>query len=420
MYVSRLRVDGVRGFHGQRRVDLGLVRPDGSHAGWTVLAGRNGSGKTTLLRALAMAFLNEKHGSLTGGPEAWSASSSRSDPLIAVDMVAEGFHTTCRIGAGQSTGEPALSWSYEVHTPITPSSVPHDFCAGYGPHRRLTGGTVEVPASAVSAQRVATLFQEGAALGESVAWLIQQHLRRLEGRSGAQELIDAVFALLGDGLLPDDYRVVRVDSEGLWVRRGGREFPLREMSDGYRTVTAVVVDLLRHLQLCYGELPLDTSGDVPAVTLPGVVLIDEVDAHLHVSWQKRIGGWLTAHFPRIQFIVTTHSPYICQSADPGGLIRLAGPDEQEPPHTVDEDLYRRVVYGSGDDAVLSDLFGLDSPYSDRAEELRRRVGDLEGLVLSGEATPDQVEEYQQLSEILTSSAAARVDEVSARLARRCG
>ncbi|WP_327190441.1 ATP-binding protein [Streptomyces xinghaiensis] len=85
-----------------------------------------------------------------------------------------------------------------------------------------------------------------------------------------------------------------------------------------------------------------------------------------------------------------------------------------------EDLYRRVVYGSGDDAVLSDLFGLDSPYSDRAQELRRRVGDLEGLVLSGEATPDQVEEYQQLSEILTSSAAARVDEVSARLARRCG
>lgn len=276
MYVSRLRVDGVRGFHGERRVDLDFARPDGSHAGWTVLAGRNGSGKTTLLRALAMAFLNEKHGSLTGGPEAWSAA-SRSDPLIAVDMVAERFRATCRIGAGKSTGEPALRWCYDVHTPIDPSSVPVDFCAGYGPHRRLTGGTVEVPGSAVSAQRVATLFQEGAALGESVAWLIQQHLRRLEGRSGAQELIDAVFALLGDGLLPDDYRVVRVDSEGLWVRRGGREFPLREMSDGYRTVTAVVVDLLRHLQLCYGELPLDTSGDVPAVPLPGVVLIDEMD-----------------------------------------------------------------------------------------------------------------------------------------------
>ncbi|MFI1950616.1 AAA family ATPase [Streptomyces xinghaiensis] len=71
MYVSRLRVDGVRGFHGERRVDLDFARPDGSYPGWTVLAGRNGSGKTTLLRALAMAFLNEKHGSLAGGPEAW-------------------------------------------------------------------------------------------------------------------------------------------------------------------------------------------------------------------------------------------------------------------------------------------------------------------------------------------------------------
>jgi predicted ATP-binding protein involved in virulence len=97
------------------------------------------------------------------------------------------------------------------------------------------------------------------------------------------------------------------------------------------------------------------------VTAPGVVIIiDEVDAHLRVSCQRRIGTWLKAHFPNIQFIITTHSPYICLAADPGGLIRLPDPNEDKPPHVVGQDLYDRVVCGSGDDPVLSELFGLET------------------------------------------------------------
>lgn len=149
-----------------------------------------------------------------------------------------------------------------------------------------------------------------------------------------------------------------------------------------------------------------------------MVLIDEVDAHLHVSWQQRIGPWLKAHFPLVQFIVSTHSPYICQAADPGGLIRIPGPDETAGPEPVSQDLYHRVVYGSGDDAVLSALFGLESPYSERAESARRRIGDLEGRVLSGAADDAELAEYQELTERLMSSLSARVDEVSARLGRR--
>src|ERR1700722_17452314 len=56
MHVARLRIAGVRGFYGDRSVDLDLTRPDGSLAGWTVLAGRNGSGKSTILQALALAL----------------------------------------------------------------------------------------------------------------------------------------------------------------------------------------------------------------------------------------------------------------------------------------------------------------------------------------------------------------------------
>jgi predicted ATPase len=52
----------------------------------------------------------------------------------------------------------------------------------------------------------------------------------------------------------------------------------------------------------------------------GVELIDEVDAHLHPEWQREVGFWLKRHFPKIQFLVTTHSPSICQAAAPNGLF----------------------------------------------------------------------------------------------------
>jgi hypothetical protein len=201
------------------------------------------------------------------------------------------------------------------------------------------------------------------------------------------------------------------------------------MSDGYRTVTALVLDLVRHMEQVYGDKQgsriagehayrpdqPDSGEDRPRVPLPGVVLIDEVDAHLHVSWQKKIGGWLKDHFPAVQFIVTSHSPYICQSADPGGLIRLAGLDEEAPPRVVGEDLYQRIVNGSGDDALLTDLFGVDSLYSDEAERQRQRLVVLERAILDNTASADEEHEYEVLREQLKSSLTTRVNEVAASL-----
>ena len=292
------------------------------------------------------------------------------------------------------------------------------FCAAYGPFRRLVGGSAEAQrlmSTPGPAARLASLFYEDASLTEGVQWLIDKHLRALEGKNWASELGNAAIRILADGLLPDHYEVSEVDSDGIWVISRGHRFPLREMSDGYRSVAALVVDLIKQFHDCYGDLHFKVRDGVPMVTSPGIVIIDEVDAHLHVSWQRQIGTWMKTHFPNVQFIVTTHSPYICQAADPGGLIRLPGPSEDEPPQVVDQDLYDRVVYGSGDDAVLSELFGLETPYSERAEELRKELVPLEMSVLAGEASEADIERYRKLRRLLNSSPSARADEVSARL-----
>lgn len=447
MYVTRLRLDGVRGFHGARACDLDFTRPDGSFAGWTVLAGHNGSGKTTLLRSIALALAGPERASRLDGEVEDYRTYGQSRGKLELSLLAD---PETDLGAPSSSDPSTVTAVWEpgreplsaddapparVRFLADPGAViarylwdfsppPGWFCAAYGPFRRLSGtGLFERDRQNPDrAEAMRTLFEEDSALTEAVAWLVSVHTRRLEGEEGAEELLENVRALLNDDLLPGDFRVEKVTSRGLWLQRADGAGPLIaqwRMSDGLRTVTALVLDVVRQLHAAYGLLALhrDDSGR-PYVPYPGVVLIDEVDAHLHVSWQQRIGEWFKTHFPAVQFIVTTHSPYICQAADPGGLVRLPGPDEQAPPQVVDDQEYGTIVYGTGDDAVLSDFFGLPSPFSRRAEELREELADLEYEVASGDATPETERRFRTLRRTLASSQATYVEDSSLRARRR--
>ena len=145
----------------------------------------------------------------------------------------------------------------------------------------------------------------------------------------------------------------------------------------------------------------------------GLVLIDEPEAHLDLAAQQEVGFRLTESFPGVQFVVATHSPYVCQAADVA--IRL---DPARPAFVADDDVLHRVVFGSGDDAALSELLGLASPYSPAARQLREDLVTLELAVLDGTATAPQVERFHDLQSLLTSSPQARAEEVKARLRRR--
>jgi hypothetical protein len=450
VHISRVRISGVRGFYDNRTVDLDLTRPDGSFAGWTVLAGRNGSGKSTVLQSLALALSGPRSTPFIPSLADWmSHGATRAEVRATLSLSALGRMDTQFPVLGASA-TPAEVWMEFIrpepardNEPVEPEftgagldsvTSPYNVSyvrsktfgwlyAGYGAFRHLGNTGTRRPGRnrySKLAQQVSSLFDETVPLADAIDWLIEQHLYQLENRPGAGHLLEIMMDVLSDGLLPDGFEVRRVDSEGLWVRNGAGEFPLREMSDGYRSVTALVVDIVRQMAAAYPNMKLNWRDGIPELPYPGVILIDEIDAHLHVRWQKTIGEWLKGHFPQIQFIVTTHSPYICQSADPGGLILLPSSREDGPPRIIEPELYQRVVYGSGDDAVVSDLFGVDTPYSAEAERMRERLADLEIKVLDGTASAAEREEYRALGETLTSSLSTRADEVITRIERERG
>ena len=113
----------------------------------------------------------------------------------------------------------------------------------------------------------------------------------------------------------NELRVKKVDSTVL---------PFDLLSDGYRNVIGLVADLAHRMAILNPFL-----GERVCEETSGVVLIDEIDLHLHPSWQKKIVNDLKRTFPKVQFIVTTHSPFIIQSLENGELRRLQSKDDDE-------------------------------------------------------------------------------------------
>ena len=110
-------------------------------------------------------------------------------------------------------------------------------------------------------------------------------------------------------------------SEGKWM-------PLRNLSDGYKSIIRLAADI------AYRAIKLNPHlGERAVIETEGIVMIDEIDMHLHPKWQRHIVDDLKRTFPKIQFIVTTHSPFIIQSLKADEVISLDSEIINEDPFT---------------------------------------------------------------------------------------
>lgn len=435
MYLKRLSLENLKGFP---VLEFDFERPNHSFEGWTVLVGGNASGKSTVLKAIALALMGPDVGRQLIVPAGWvGIQGAKADAKVEIrwDKDSDRFRSGGNVPG--KTFEAGVRWSESTprssenpHASIAEfrgiefrnarrsrilSAIrgPWDpkatgwFAAGYGPMRRLSGSSSEsirlsVVGGALS--RFVTLFREDAALSESEVWLKLNHSRSLESRDdvGINLLLENVKKLLGEGLLPHGMQISRLSVDHVYVKDSrGIELPMRDISDGCRSIYATVLDLIHNMADTYGPENLfsTNSRGNTIITKPGVVLIDEIEAHLHPKWQRDIPEWLKEHFPKVQFIVSTHSPLIAQAADPNGVFVLPSYDDQgREPRRLDEHEYEMLRLRRAEKTLLGSAFGLSSTRSKWANERIAQWKLLNAKQKSGATLSDhEIDDYEALS-----------------------
>jgi predicted ATP-binding protein involved in virulence len=208
------------------------------------------------------------------------------------------------------------------------------------------------------------------------------------------DLLDDLKKLINsDKFLPHGSQLKSVSSDGVvFVDGNGAEISVTQMSDGYRSILSLTFELIRQLIRVYGadKVFSQVRKGKMQIDLPGVVLIDEVDAHLHPTWQTRIGQWFIDYFPNIQFIVTTHSPLVCRACKDGTIWRLASPGSANKSEEITGIDKNKLIFGNVLDAYGTEVFGKAITISKEGNDKRTRLGELNIQSLMGEKV-DMVE-----------------------------
>ncbi|MCW3053201.1 MAG: hypothetical protein JWN14_2371 [Chthonomonadales bacterium] len=404
--------------------------------GWHVIIGDNGSGKSTVLRSIALALIG------ASGAEAlqqdWNTyPRDRTTPgVIEIDLRWGGDdRISGRYQRRQSLLKSRIELAPEQDNNVQIKGVSFDtegdtgdfhgpgflqksgwFSASYGPFRRFTGGSREeerlMDAKPVSGRHL-SLFRENIALTESLRWLETLQFKKLE-KDPEGDLLDAIKEFVNQkGFLPNDTRLHQVSSRGVqFVDGNGSTVLLEDLSDGYRSILSMTFELIRQLALAYSAQRVFNPEDRTRVRLPGVVLIDEIDVHLHPTWQRQVGLWFREHFPQMQFIVTSHSPFVCQASTVGTVYRLPTPGTDEEGKMVTGIELQRLLYGNILEAYGTELFGEAMTRSEESYKRLHRLAELNIKELRRNLTSTERQEQQQLRDTLPTTANSVAEEAN--------
>lgn len=411
MFIRRASIKNVRSIERLHWFSPGLRR-----ASWNVILGDNGAGKSSFLRALALCLIGPKEA--VAARQDWNAwlrsGSDDGSVFVSLGRDAQFDHFSGKGNTGNRqtvSAEVRLSRSKDGvelrKVNLKPISADRHiwgtghgwFSVAYGPFRRFTGGDKEADRMFLSSPRLGahvSVFGENVALTESLYWLRELNYKKLEKSPEGHVLNRLKHFVNQDDFLPHRIQLKEVSSRGVeFEDANGISVAVEELSDGYRSILSMAFELIRQMLQVYSEdLVFDSKNQT--IMVPGVVMIDEIDAHLHPTWQKKIGLWLTRHFPNIQFIVTTHSPLICQAAVNGSIFRLPTPGSDETGRMLAGADRDRLLYGDILDAYSTEAFGTANTRSIQGNDMQDRLAALNVKELAKGLSKEERDEQERL------------------------
>ncbi|MDO9230045.1 MAG: AAA family ATPase [Syntrophales bacterium] len=406
MLIEELTIDNIRCF------DKATLRF--RNRKWITLLSENGCGKSTVLQSLALLLAGpEGAQKLAPRPVGWlrdeeqpgklsiKIHQSDNDPgQYGSEKITRSFGYTFFLTGGKPLSirnkvytEPGIHESAErrltwLRQNAFVSKGLGWFAVGYGAFRRLTRKSeIIVPSLEPQARytNFFTQFDEDQPLSAFERWMVYLDYRIVKNKDAEARRQQALGIAAINRLLPEGVRFDSVTAEGrIFFDIAGTKVPTLALSDGYRSVLALAGDLVWRLIQAFPE-----SND--PLKEVGVVLIDELDIHLHPLWQRDIALWLREQFPNLQFIVATHSPLIAAGAGPEALTLKFSLSEGK---SIVEEV-PDVSAMNVDRLLQSPAFGLVSPYSPQTQGKIDRYDALLGK--RTKLTPKEKTEFEQLS-----------------------
>lgn len=412
MYLKKAQIKNIRSI-----IDFEIEFQN--PAGWHVLIGDNGAGKSTIIRAIALVLVG--HEQALGLLPNWIDWLRRNEKFGLIHLEGETpepredlpFETNQFIKNGHLTRHNDDVINFVVGDPRASPTFENWFSAAYGPYRRFEGGDSkwqEVFKNPSYAKLTAHLsvFDESVALTDVITWLKDLDYKSLEKVSESVNTLDNLKKLINsEDFLPHGSRLERVSSNGVFFIDGnGATISVNQLSDGYRSVLSMTFELIRQLVRVYGseEVFKNVEKGEMFIDLPGVVLIDEIDAHLHPTWQTRIGQWFTKYFPKLQFIVTTHSPLVCRAAENGSIWRLAAPGSDSESGEITGVDKSRLVFGNILDAYGTEVFGANVTISEDSVKKQEDLAKLSKKQMLNDTSPEENKKLERLKKIFTTDA----------------
>ena len=349
-YIKNIHIKQVRHL---KDINIPLEKEDYPHL---MITGKNGSGKTSLLNAIAD-YIEEI---LTNHDAILKLKTVENAPTIGIEeelSIYKKLHS-------HIFGNLAVEFDNIFH--IVRSPIQKNFIiAFYEAHRTIRKlEETNTPTKPFLNKRWKVKEISTKELLNFLSDLkIQEALARNEKLETDAEQINEWFIafenLLGKIFQDENLKLTfNYKNYSFKILTKGKEFKFTELSDGFAAVLDIVVDLILKMQ--------EENQLTKAYELEGIVLVDEIETHLHLELQKVIMPLLTEIFPNIQFIVTTHSPFVLSSLSNAVAFDL---EHQEIIEDLTEYSYESLAEGYFGVKTTSSYMEM---HLDRLEELLKK------------------------------------------------
>jgi predicted ATP-binding protein involved in virulence len=378
-YINELEIINYKCFRGKYK--FSFINENKCWCQWTVFLGNNNTGKTNLLKAIVSANLREStfhvynEDNILNQTETITQNPSH-DQSVKISFI---------IGNRPfKTGEKVtLPFSITVY--------------GYGVVRNIENKGISVEPRFDVITITAENLLKNSKLINFEEWLFQLDYAVKNGKEKVAAKRDLLIEVLKSEIFPEinDIRFVSDEKANNHIeyqtKDGWRR--LSELGYGYQAMLSWLMDFCKKL---FDRYP-DSENPLKE---PAVLLVDEIDLHLHPYWQRTIIKYLSDLFPQTQFIVTTYSPFILQSMENVNLYTL----RREGDHTISTHLGQQSFIGWSIEEILSEIMELgDDIHTDYYQNLSKKFD----AALDAENYQEAKKAYDELSKILHPTSVER-------------